>query len=322
MNRTLIRLALGLFLGVLVAPLKASEDPYQWLERMSAAMRQLDYQGTFVYVHDDDVETVRITHMVDEHGIQERIVSVSGSPREVVRDASGVVWIAGGDGVALANSSESRNFFPDLPAGTASVAAESYQFLLRGQQRIAGHNGRKLDIVPKDEFRYGYRLWLEPRSGLLLKWELTGEQGETLAKLMFTDLKTGTDVNASELQSVARPAGEASQAMAGARPQTVADEPDWEARKLPPGFRLASHSRQPLVLEGQVVHLVYSDGLAAVSVYIEPVDAESHLSMGLSKMGTTHVYSRQVETLVVTALGDVPAATVSMIGESVGPARP
>jgi sigma-E factor negative regulatory protein RseB len=322
MNCRFIPLALGLFLGVAVAPLSASEDPYQWLERMSTAMRELDYQGTFVYVREDEVETVRITHMVSEHGIHERIVSVSGSPREVVRDSSGVLWIAGGDGVVLPNTTDNRNFFPELSAGTAAIAGESYQFLLRGQQRIAGHTGRKLDIVPRDQFRYGYRLWLEPKSGLLLKWELTGEQGETLAKLMFTDLKTGADVNASELRSVTRPASEDSKALATPTPQASSEVPAWEARQLPPGFRLASHSQQPLAMDGQVVHLVYSDGIAAVSVYIEPVDAEAHLSMGLSKMGTTHAYSQQLETLVVTALGDVPAATVRMIGESVGPARP
>lgn len=322
MNCKAFPLALGLLLGALTGPLSAAEDPYQWLVRMSAAMRQLDYQGTFVYMRGDDVETVRITHMVNEHGARERIVSVSGSPREVVRDSSSVSWIAGGDGVVVPNPTDDRSFFPELSAGTAALADESYQFILRGQQRIAGYTGRKLDIVPRDQFRYGYRLWLEPKTGLLLKWELTGGEGETLAKLMFTELKTGSEVDPSELTSPAHPANDARQAASRPAAETVGGEPSWQVTQLPPGFRLASHGQQALPIDGFVEHLVFSDGIAAVSVYIEPVDAESRLSTGLSRMGTTHAYSCQLQTQMITALGDVPAVTVKMIGESVGPANP
>lgn len=321
MNGKATSLALGLCLCALPGLIGASEEPHQWLERMSAAMSQMNYQGTFVYVRGEEVETVRITHVVDEKGARERLVSVSGSPREVVRDADGVRWIAGDEGVVLANSASNRTFFPELPLGNTVQASDFYQFLLEGQQRIAGHNARRLDIKPRDEFRYGYRLWLEPQSGLLLQWELTGTAGETLAKLMFTELKMGAEVNPGELRSKPRDENAVAPELAASVAQTFSSgRPARQAKKLPPGFHLASHREQLPSADRLFEHLVYSDGIAVVSVYIEPADENSTLKLGLSRLGTTHAYSHQAETEVITALGDVPAATVILIGESVGPA--
>lgn len=314
-------IALALCLGGQPGTTVAGEEPQQWLERMSAAMSQMNYQGTFVYVRGEDVATVRITHIVDENGSHERLVSVSGSAREVVRDAWGVRWIAGDEGQVLAKSSASPAFFPELPLDNAAQANESYQFLLEGQQRIAGHTARRLDITPKDQFRYGYRLWLEPQSGLLLKWELTGTSGEALAKLMFTELKMGAEVNPGELRSNARAENAAPQEAVVSPHQPISTgRPNWQAKRLPPGFHLASHRQVQATADRLLEHLVYSDGIAVVSVYVEPADDNSVLDLGPSKMGTTHAYSHRLESEIVTALGDVPAITVKQIGESVGPA--
>jgi len=321
MNFRTCRITFSLALGVLCNVAVAGEDPYQMLERMSAAMSQMNYQGTFVYVRDNDVETVRITHVVDEHGTRERLVSVSGSPREVVRDSSGVRWISGDSGAVLADSATNRTFFPELPLGNTSQASDSYQFRLEAQQRIAGHTGRQLDIVPRDQYRYGYRLWLEPQSGLLLKWELTGNKGVTLAKLMFTELKMGSEVDPAELRSTAS-AGLGVKDAETSRAEAPAGSyrPAWQAKELPPGFRLASHRKQSASEGAFVEHLVYSDGIAAVSVYIEPAGNDPQLDMGLSKMGTTHAFSLRQGPELITALGDVPAITVKLIGNSVAPA--
>ena len=316
-------LALGMCLAF--APLSDSnaDDPNQWLERMSAAMSQMNYQGTFVYVLGDHVETVRITHMVDEKGAHERLVSVSGMPSEVFRDSDGVRWISGDGGEVLANATSSRSFFPELPIGSTTEAADSYSFQLANKQRIAGHSGRQLDIVPRDQFRYGYRLWLETQSGLLLKWELTGVNGETLAKLMFTELKMGSQVDPAELRP-AKSKGTASSGSTTDEKQEIKSRnpASWQAGSLPPGFRLASHRRQESAEKSFYEHLVYSDGIAAVSVYIEPAENSPLIDKGLSQWGTTHAFIREVDGMAITVLGDVPAATVQRIGDSVHAVAP
>lgn len=309
----------GFCLGTLPGIACAADDAFQWLERMSAAMSQMNYQGTFVYVRGDEVETVRITHVIDANGSRERLVSVSGAPREVVRDAEGVRWIAGEDSTVLANSAADRPFFPELPLGNPSQAVVSYDFRLEGEQRIAGHSARRLDIVPKDQFRYGYRLWLETRSGLLLQWELTGNHGETLAKLMFTELKMGSEVDPGELNSAgAKKSAQLKPSGMVAQEHGSGGQASWKADELPPGFHLASYRQQPLVQGKFFEHLIYSDGIAAVSVYVESADKTSSMNMGLTRLGTTHAFSHELDGEIITVLGDVPAVTVKLIGESVG----
>ena len=318
MNCRALPILLGFSLAVLPAIAFSSDDVFQWLERMGAAMSQMNYQGTFVYVQGDEVETVRITHVVDANGSRERLVSVSGAPREIVRDAEGVRWISGDEGTVLANSASNRTFFPELPLGSPEQASESYRFELEDLQRIAGHSGQRLEIIPRDQFRYGYRLWLETRSGLPLQWELTGTHGETLAKLMFTELKMGSEVDPGELRS-ARTTETPEQRKSDlvAEQQPSGSHPTWQASELPPGFRLASRRQQPVQQGKAFEHLVYSDGIAAVSVYVESADDGSPMEMGLSRLGTTHAFSHELDGQIITALGDVPAVTVKLIGESV-----
>ncbi|MSQ99706.1 MAG: hypothetical protein EXR85_10505 [Xanthomonadales bacterium] len=322
MKARLLLLVFGSWLSAIPVTARCDDDVYEWLDRMSAAMSQMHYQGTFVYVQGDNVETVRITHVVDEKGSHERLMSVSGTPREVVSDAEGVRWIAGEDRTVMADSTVGRSFFPELPMGGIAEAAVSYQFTLQDEQRIANHSARRIEIQPRDQYRYGYRLWLEAQSGLLLQWELIGTKGQSLAKLMFTELKMGSEVDPSELHA----SGEGKDT-AQRKPVAVSAEsasktrPDWQAGRLPPGFRLTSRRQNDAGQEAVYEHLVYSDGIVAVSVYVEPQDKGSELVQGMSMMGTTNALTRAVNGEVVTVLGDVPVATIKMIGESVQPVR-
>lgn len=318
MNR--LALACGLLLIASPLALRAGDEPYAWLERMSAAMSQMNYQGTFVYVQGDDVQTMRITHVAEGGILRERLVSISGVPREVVRDSSGVRWISGKDRAALSDPAVNGPIFFELPLSDAAKASDSYDFNLRGAERIAGHSARKLEIEPRDRFRYGYSLWLEEQSGLLLQWQVNGQDGATLARLMFTDFRIGSEVDRGELRTASRveliPSGLPPEGRSPRRP------PAWAPGRLPPGFHLASRRAPDADHGGLFEHLVYSDGIAAVSVYVESVERKPRVVPGLRKMGTTHAFSRAVDGMFVTVVGDVPEATVKLIGEAVGPVQP
>jgi len=316
MKKRALWLAFSCCLVVIPATGSANEEVFQWLDRMGAAMDQMNYQGTFVYVHGDDVESMRITHVVDEAGIHERLVSVSGTPREVVRDSNGVRWFSGEDHKILANSAANRTFFPELPLGDPKQATQSYEFRLANNQRIAGHSAQRVDIVPKDQYRYGYSLWLERNSSLLLQWELTGNKGETLAKLMFTELKMGSEVDPSELHSQsAAKSSEEQETPPATVGHTVSLPSKWRPVSLPTGFHLTSHQQQKPEDGPPFEHLVYGDGIATISVYLETAQ-QPELKLGLGQLGTTHVFTRKMDGELITVLGDVPAVTVKLIAES------
>ncbi len=297
----------------------ASKDTSHWLERMSAAMSQMTYQGTFVYVQGDEDETMRITHVSDEAGVRERLVSVSGAQREILRDSNGVRWVKGDDHSVMEAPSFGRSFFPEIPLTPSDEASVSYRFEVGNTERIAGYSARKVKIIPRDHYRYGYNLWLEERSALLLKWELLDSRNQPLAKLMFTELRLGSEVDLKELKSSSK-LQEYKTLESGLPPggSTSHSKPKWQANNLPPGFRLTAHRYFGQQGEELYEHLVYSDGLAAVSIYVESIgEGQQDQETGISKMGTTHAFSRQVNGVLITVVGDVPAATVQSIGKSV-----
>lgn len=309
----------GLFASGLAAQEKpAFDQAVERLNQMSLAMSQMTYQGTFVYVQGSLVETMRITHVVDEDGIHERLVAQSGPQRELWRDSDGVRWIAKDSGAVMRDPTFKRSYFPDVTPAAIEQAESHYNISVGGLEPLAGHLGRKVSIVPRDEYRYGYTLWLEEPSGLLLKWELYEDSARPLARLMFTDLRIGHEVDRGELRMSEQMDHYQTHASdLPARQEITRAEPRWVPAQLPPGFRLTSHRRQEKYASEVFQHLVYSDGIATVSIYVEPaVDGRSPPG-GASRLGTTHAYSRNADGYQITVMGDVPAVTVEEIGKAV-----
>ncbi len=293
-----------------------SDTAHHWLERMAAAMNHLNYQGTFVYVRGDLVETMRITHVVDDGGVRERLYSVTGPKREIIRDSEGVRCVLSDDQSVMQDAMVSGAIFPEFPFEDLSGDAGTYRFETGGTARVAGQMARRVTIVPDDEFRYGYDLWLESSTGLLLKWVLFDTAKNALAKLVFTDMRLGEEVDLRELESDTPP--EAFTRLASIMPSHQVKTralPEWQPESLPPGFRLATHRHQS---DGESVfeHLVYSDGLASVSVYIESNTGHALMGAGFNRIGTANAFTRNLGDRQLTVIGEVPAATVQAIGDA------
>ncbi len=289
----------------------------EWLERMTTAMSQMSYQGTFVYVRDGVVETMRITHVTDQTGVRERIYSVSGPHREVIRDRKGVRCILEDSASVVEDQVVASSYFPELPLSIIDGDSSGYRLATGGEARIAGHTAIHVRISPEDRFRYGYDFWLEEQTGLLLKWVLVDARHKPLAKLMFTDFAIGSAINLSELESGSR--AEDFVEMKTFSPQeTVVTQssPRWQPTKLPPGFNLASYSHKTGA-EGVYEHMVYSDGLAAVSVYVEQNGKEASVKPGVSQLGTNNAYTKTQGDLQITVIGEVPAITVKAIAKEI-----
>lgn len=302
----------------------AAFEARDWLQRMAVAMDQMSYQGTFVYVQDGNVQTMRITRVVDDRGARERLYAITGPRREVVRDEAGVRCVLEDRSSVLEDAAVSRSFFPGLPLTLVPRNQSPYELEMGGSARIARHVGRRVAVRPRDEFRYGYELWLEKHTGLLLKWTLVDHRGQAVAKLMFTELRMGAEVDESELAPQALPAEFVRARTRFPRQQMLTqDSPRWRPEPLPAGFRLTTHSHEGYGDDGLFEHLLYSDGLAAVSVYIEGGDrVDPHGVDGVVRLGTLHAYVRRVGPVQITVIGEVPEATVRAFGEAMAGTRP
>ncbi len=293
-----------------------SDQAREWLERMATAMNQMSYQGTFVYVRGGTVETMRITHVTDETGVRERLYSISGPHREVIRDRNGVRGVIQGSSSAVEDDVVASSYFPDLPLSALDSSSSSYRLVLRGKARIAGQTARRVSILPQDKYRYGYDFWLEEQTGLLLKWVLNDGHNKALAKLMFTDFSIGSAVDVDELEPES-PAEDFVELRTYKPVMTLAIQstPRWQPLSLPPGFKLSSHSNKSGP-DGFFEHTVYSDGLAAVSVYIEKRGSDVGVRQGVGHLGTNNSYSRKQGGLQITVIGEVPEVTVKTIANS------
>lgn len=314
-----------------VAQAAAGEEPVRaWLDRMSHALNNLDYEGTFVYQHDNQLETIRVVHIVNDAGEHERLYSLNGAPREVIRTPDSVHCILPDDRSVVVDRRLTQDLFPTLPPSQVGDLEDYYRFRLLGEDRVAGLDTMVLGIEPRDRFRYGYRLWLETDTGMLLRSELVDEGGGAIEQMMFTSISLGDGVPMKALDSQIagyqpaefgpRPPPDQRDEATGEGRDSGGDRLEWSVTRLPPGFHLKSHGRadNPRTNAGSGEHLVFTDGLASVSVYIERAgEGRAAAPDGISNMGAINAFSREKKKHRVTVVGEVPPVTVRNIAHSV-----
>jgi sigma-E factor negative regulatory protein RseB len=298
--------------------LYAAESARQWLDDMSGALESLNYDGTFVYFHDNKLETMRIIHRVDEGGLRERLVSLTGSAREVLRDDKAVTCIMPDNKSVMVGQSRPRQPFHVVPRDLDSLAA-NYTFEDAGEDRMAGYAARVIAIKPRDTLRYGYRFWIDQDSRMLLKSDLTGVDGMPIEQVMFTGLSIGSDIPGDDLQPSLNGDGFAWHSQMNDRPVPGYQDgiPGWRVRQLPTGFSLSNFQHKHMHDEQtDTEHMVFSDGLATVSVYVEDAGSVRLPLVGHSGMGAMNAYGVQLDDHQITVVGEVPATTVKMIATS------
>lgn len=310
-------------LAVLAPTLVFADQHYAkvqaWLEKMHHATHMVNYDGTFVYGQNNQLSSMRIIHSVDKHGEKERLVSLDGSGREVIRDNQTVKCILPDSKTVVVEKSRPQTQFPPTFPMRIDNLVEQYVFSLGAKERVAGQLAQKITISPKDKLRYGHQLWVDNKTGLLLKSYLIDEHGQPVEQFMFTHITFLDKVPASLLEPTISGKeftwyeAEEDPANNGKR-----EINNWQVTHLPTGFRQdmqrvhnVSHSKMP------VNHLVFSDGLTSISVFIQADDASEKNLIGSTRMGAVNAHGSVVSGHHITVVGEVPHAAVKMIGESI-----
>lgn len=298
----------------------AQQQARQWLDDMSSALQTLNYDGTFVYLHDGKLEAMRIIHRVDGKGEGERLISLTGSAREVLRDNETVTCIMPDSKSVMVGQSRPRQPFPVVPRDLDAIL-EYYSIEALGDDRMAGNLAQVIAITPRDALRYGYRFWIDKDSKMLLKSDLTGVDGMPIEQVMFTRLTIENTISAVALTPSLTGEGYAWYRLTGGGDPAEAEEagkPRWVVTRLPNGFNLKHYMRKRIRPDGDAAeHMVYSDGLATVSVYVEKAVAGDDTLTGLSSMGAVNAFGSVVNGHQVIVVGEVPAETVEMMARSI-----
>jgi len=289
-----------------------------WIQYMSDAMRNLNYQGEFVYMHENQLESMSISHVKDESGEKERLLSLNGEAREVIRDDKNLTCIWPSSRKIVVDFSRKNSYSPIFIPDDIERISKLYEIHLLGSDRVANQQSRVVEIKPKDEYRYGLKFWINADNGLLLKSNLIGENNQVVEQVMFTSLDlldegTQFDVNGippidDNYTMVRYHSGEHS--------GNIVEESSWQMTAMPEGFRQESILKREDSASGKSFHqMVYTDGLASLSIFIEKQSNQSHL--GKTSMGAVNAFIRVMNDYSVTAIGEVPAVTVQYMAEAI-----
>ena len=310
----------------------APVDAASLLQRMNAAFSRLSYDGVFSYLSGNELTSLRVVHKVVDGVQRERLVHLNGAPREIIRHGERVscLVLPGDDLLVLEKSIPSgpfaRAFVPEFDRITDTYSVGKF-----GDGRVAGRAATRVAVSPKDRHRYGYRLWLDKDTSLLLRSELVDHEGNRLEIFMFNHVLLGEDVTEQALEPSDLSGSLASHltlAPAGGHWQSERAEESagvWSTRWLPPGFEMAGTDQRHKPGSGEKVDsLMYSDGLAAFSIYIEPLPdrgAASMISQNGATVAVTHTVGGTVDGALqhylVTLVGEIPVSTAQEIVASV-----
>jgi sigma-E factor negative regulatory protein RseB len=324
--------------GALLAalPLRSfgADDPRDWLQKMNQALATRNYDGTFFHLSEGRVETMRIVHRVRAGHVTERLQSLDGSGREFVRNNDELTcYLPDQHTVLVEPRPEHGPFLGSLPQFGADVN-EFYRIESLPAAHILGRAARVIAVTPKDQYRFGYRLWLDEKTAMPLKTQLCDSSGQVIEQIFFARLDMPESIPDSDLAPSVRTDGMRWVRQGPSQDNAPPALSAYRASELPPGFRLTVAGAQ--TIGGATVpasHLVYSDGLATVSVFVEapPTDtrgtsvgadaaaaqpAEPPMQ-GLARVGSGFAFSTVVQGHQVTAVGEVPAKTVEFIAHSV-----
>jgi sigma-E factor negative regulatory protein RseB len=311
---------------------QAADDPREWLQRMNHALTANDYDGVFSHWQDGKVEMLRIIHQVKNGEVRERLVSLDGSGREFIRTGTELAcYLPDKKTVLVEKRSEQNPLLGNFPTFD-QASTQFYDVVEEERTRFNRRNTRIIKVTPKDAFRYGYRLWIDDSTAMPIRTQLCDTRGRVIEQVVFSDLTFNARIPDSAFK--AEVSTEGFQWLRNdmpSNPMLASGAPAlWNALKLPPGFALRARAAQ--MMPGgtdPVAHLVYSDGLASVSVFVEiqtrsqqGSDAQKAPQSSTASVGSSSAFSTVVDGVKVTAVGEVPPETVKSIASSVKSSAP
>lgn len=311
-----------LALALAIAGVASADEPAKWLERMNHALTTLNYDGTFAHWEGGKVEMLRIIHRVQDGTVSERLVSLDGSGREFIRTGTSLACYLPDKHVVLVERTPAKvSLLGGFPA-INDQTARFYDIKEVARMRFNRRSTHLITVLPRDQYRYGYRLWIDDSTAMPLKTQLCDARGNVIEQIVFANLKVRSHIPDSAFRPAISTAGfQWLRNGSASLKETVAPGgPVWNADHLPPGFHMTVRAAQTMPgTPGPVDHLVFSDGLASVSVFVEShvVTAPGQAVVESAHVGSSYAFSTVVDGHKVTAVGEVPAETVRFIADSV-----
>jgi len=321
MIKSVITLTTALSL-LCISSLSAANNNLEKIEKMVTAVQQLNYHGVYTYQNGNSIQTIKIIHRADENGEAERLISLNGAAREVVRTNDVVTCIYPEGKRVHVNRRPLGRGFPGNLLRRLDSAADFYNVSEGTESRVAGRLAQELIIKPIDDYRYGFKLWSDIQNHFLLKSELVTQAGNVLENFTFSTVDFVDSINDELLEPAIVNRDEMtwnlSEPQSAAKMASSHSLSQWQLEWLPAGFALVAQQNRLKAKNGaSVEQRVYSDGLSTISVFIEQIKARHGHLKGVTKMGAVNAFGTVINGHFVTVVGEVPEHTVNKIGAAI-----
>lgn len=301
--------------AVSAASSPAVVDVMPWLHRVQSAAANSSYQGTLMISAGGVVNSSRVLHVCDGRQCYERIETLDGRARVQFRHNDSVLTVWPASKLARAEQRDLVAEFPALPSAAVQRTGDSYEALAQPRDRVAGHEVEVMLFKPRDKLRFAQRLWVDRETGLLLRNEVLGPGGEVLETAAFTDVHIGGKPSPEPVLAAMKRL-DGYRVLRAPTERTQIEQEGWTLTRAVGGFQLVSCARRPLeagidaVASVPALQTVFTDGLAHVSVFIEPHDAQRHRQAQATSLGATHTLTSREGDWWITVVGEVPMATL------------
>jgi sigma-E factor negative regulatory protein RseB len=303
-------------------PVATRRAAAEMLNRIHEAAQQQNYEGTFVYQRGATVQSSRITHAATRgDGEYESLESLDGKPRKMLRHDDDMYTFVPERHLCVVEKRQNKDSFPALLATSGEQVLSVYEPKLLGSDRVAGLDAQVLELDPKDSYRFAYKLWADSKTGLLQRAQTLDPDGQVLEQLSFSQVRIGGGVDKAPIANGIRNTAGWTIVRPPVQPVDM-EAQGWQLTPNIPGFRKIRELRRPMASreEGQppipVDQAVFSDGLAAISVFVEPVEKNSRKE-GAGSNGATHVLVKRRGDFWITLLGEVPQATLQQFASTI-----
>lgn len=290
------------------------------IDRMSEARKKLNFEGVLVYRRGKSLHSMRIIHRADKGRERERLISLTGPEREVVRDERQTTCFFSDNKAVMVVKNRPAELFPTAFPKPIEQIEDLYSFTVLGKDRIAGREAWVVRIQPKDPDRYEHKLWIDTGSYLLLKSSILDRNGEILEEVLFTSIEQRDAIPDSLLTPKTSGYGYTwYHNESGSNEVPERSRSKWAVNWLPDGFAMRGYEEQGATTSRPPAdHLFFSDGLATLSVFVEKlVESNTGHGEGYTSLGAVNTYTRITRGYQVTVVGELPAVTVRRVAGAI-----
>jgi sigma-E factor negative regulatory protein RseB len=299
-----------------IAVAQTDSAAFRWLQRIQEGTQKLSYSGSFVYQHGLHMEMSRVTRFVASNGAYEKLEALDGGMRELIRTPDQLTYYLPGSKTVKVDRQFVPYSFPAILPAQLRDLRDNYSISMGEVERVAGFECQAVMLEPKDQLRYGRKLWADISTGMLLKARTLDARHDPVETFVFTQLQIGHVERDRVSSSFAGRAQEWRVEDSAVKVAKLTDA-GWLIRSVPPGFRKIGEMRRTIGNVSGIGQIVYSDGLAAISVFIEPLSGRQPAAAGLVRQGAVNVFTRKLGENWITVVGETPPESVRFVANSI-----